>query len=89
MADDRQYENTRNAIGVMTGWATGTDTGLALEQVKAVVEDDGVEGLAKLTAGLINLCGLLLLLREKEKRQTPEDTLRYIASGPLNTGRRV
>ncbi len=77
-------ENTRQALGVMTAWATGEGTGLAVEQIKAIIEEEGVKGLSRLTSGLVNLCGMLLVKREVETHETPDETLRSLASGPLN-----
>jgi hypothetical protein len=90
-SDELKNENTRKAIGVMTAWSTGDGTGMAVEEISALVEEQGVEALAALTAGLVNLSGVLLLLRERELAQSPAATLRdigeYIASGPLNLPR--
>ena len=85
MTTEMQHENTRRGIGVMTAWTADVDgPRLAAEQLQALVRDDGLEGLVATAAGLINLCGLLLLLREREQGATPEATLQSIAAGPIN-----
>lgn len=77
-------ENTRQALSVMTAWAGGAGPQSAVEQIKAIVDEEGVEGLAGLTSGLVNLCGMLLMQREAEVHESPTETLESVWGGSWN-----
>ena len=78
---DRQpsYEHMREAIGVMTAWASSGDAAFATAYYNKLLDDYGVEKAREILAGLINLCGELLAMRAKEKSVPESETLREIA----------
>jgi hypothetical protein len=65
-----QRELIRDAIAVMTAWASDTDTEFAIDTVLQFAEDrhpnDEQAGPLHVLAALGTLCGLLLDLRERE-----------------------
>lgn len=89
MTDSLNNDMTRAAIGVMTAWASAGPA-LATETIHSTVQDreaqGAVDGTAELLAGLVNLCGLLLVLRDTEHDVSPVGTLREIAAKPWNAG---
>lgn len=73
------YEHMREAIGVMTAWATSGDAAFASTYYNKLLDDYGVEKAREVVAGLINLCGELLVIRAKETGVREQETLRKIA----------
>jgi hypothetical protein len=73
---------TLRAIEVMTAWTDsegGGGTTFAQSRIEQIFDNEGPEGLFDLMTGLANLAGKLLLLREKENKIPPGDTLQAIA----------
>jgi hypothetical protein len=89
MTDSLNNDMTRAAIAVMTAWASAGPA-LATETIRNTVQDREAQGAmdvtAELLAGLVNLCGLLLVLRDAEHDVSPVGTLREIAAKPWNAG---
>lgn len=61
----------RDAMAVMTAWASEPDAGpFMVDTVRGIAEDrapdDPFEGLLNITGGLITLCGILLVKRAQE-----------------------
>jgi hypothetical protein len=73
------YEHMREAIGVMTAWASSGDAAFASAYYNKLLDDYGAEKARDVVAGLINLCGELLAIRAKEKGVGESETLREIA----------
>lgn len=86
----KQDDNTREAIAVMTSWATGGPSAV-VEQVGRAVTT--VDEALDVIAGMTNLCGLLLSLRMKDLDDgtgtvgpLPQETLQHLATLPWNAG---
>ncbi|MGH3879369.1 MAG: hypothetical protein ACRDSK_20265 [Actinophytocola sp.] len=76
---DAAYEHMREAIGVMSAWASSGDAEFASAYYNRLLDEYGVEKAREILAGLINLCGELLAMRAKEKSVGVLDTLQEIA----------
>ncbi len=85
LADDM----TRTGIAVMTAWASDGPA-FATDTIRSALQDCGPDGTvdraAHIIGGLVNLCGLLLVMRQAEQGFTPAETLREIAAKPWNAG---
>jgi hypothetical protein len=80
MTDEQMgYEHMREAIGVMTAWASSGDAAFASAYYNKLLDDYGVEKAREVVAGLINLCGEMLAMRAREKGVREQETLREIA----------
>jgi hypothetical protein len=74
------YEHMREAIGVMTAWASSDDPAfMSVYYNKLLIDNYGPEKAREVVSGLINLCGELLAMRAEEKGVRAEDTLQEIA----------
>jgi len=73
------YEHMREAIGVMSAWATSGDATFTSTYYNKLLDDFGPEKSRDVVAGLINLCGELLAIRTRENGTRAEDTLQEIA----------
>ena len=73
------YEHKREAIGVMTAWASSGDFEFMSRYYNKLVDEHGVDKVREILAGLINLCGELLAMRVREKGVRELDTLQEIA----------
>lgn len=73
------YENMREAIGVMTAWASSGDAEFMSTYYNKLLDDYGVEKSREVVTGLMNLCGELLAMRAEEKGVSEQETLQEIA----------
>lgn len=73
------YEHMREAIGVMTAWASSDDADFMSVYYNRLLDDYGPEKAGEVVSGLINLCGELLTMRAEEMGISEEDTLQQIA----------
>lgn len=80
MPDD---DATRAALAIMTAWASEDSVDFAAETAANYTVDPDM-GDERLVTGFINLMGLTLTMIEGEYRQSPERTLRWLASRPWN-----
>lgn len=74
MADD---EKTRWAIDVMTAWIDDRDDELLHARIDGYLDEP--DGAAALTAGLVNLSGLLLMGMEVTLGRSPQEILQTVA----------
>lgn len=74
MADD---EMTRRAIDVMTAWIDDGDDGLLRARIDHYLDE--ADGASALTAGLVNLSGLLLMGMEVTIGKSAQEILQSIA----------
>lgn len=89
MTESLNDDMTRAAIAVMTAWVSAGPR-FATETIRSAVRDreaqGAVDGMSDLLAGFVNLCGLLLVMRDSEQDVSPVGTLREIAAKPWNAG---
>jgi hypothetical protein len=73
------YEHMREAIGVMTAWASSEDAEFMSTYYNRLLDSYGPVKASEVVSGLINLCGELLAMRAEEMGVREEDTLQEIA----------
>ena len=73
------YEHMREAIGVMTAWASSGEPAFMSTYYNKLLDDYGPEKAREIVSGLINLCGELLAMRAREQGVSGENTLQEIA----------
>ena len=83
MSNESGRAAARDAVAVMTAWAAEPESTALLGQTMLGIVDSGesTRDLAwvNLAIGLTNLCGHLLVLRQKETGRPVGDTLRELA----------
>jgi hypothetical protein len=82
MTEDPRNANVRAALAVMTAWAAEPGGGDLVSRTAvdiAFERDDPEQGFRDLTIGLANLCGHLLVKREKDTGVPIDATLRELA----------
>lgn len=87
-AMEERPELVRDAVALMTTW-DASDRSLTAETVVSMLNDSSTESemidrLGELVTGLISLCGLLLVRREREVGTPPAETLRMYGQAAAN-----